>query len=90
MEKIYLVGDCWYSGDQGDFPNNFHFPTLITTSREEADKAYEESEKKDDAWGFGCRSSYLISYENGVCRLVRGYKNQISDLLNITFAEGGE
>lgn len=85
MEKLYLVGNCWFSADQGDFPNNFHFPKLITSSRDEADKKYDELAKKDDSWGCGCSSAYLISVEEGKYRLLRGNKNMINDLLNITF-----
>ena len=91
MDKTYyLVGSCWYSGDQGDFPNNFHFPTFISESLEEAERMYEEKAKEDDTWGYGCKSAYLISYHDGKYKMIRGYKNQILDLVNITFTEGGE
>ena len=58
--KYYLVGEAWYSGDQGDYPNASTTPSFSTSSLEEAEERYQELSKNDSSWSYGFRQAYLV------------------------------
>ena len=60
MMRFYLVGVCWFSADQGDFPNTSQFPKKCFGSLEEAEALYQELSKKDNSWTGGGQSAYLV------------------------------
>ena len=61
--KIYLVGQEWYSADQGDMKNYDAEPEAIYTNLAQAEKHYDVLKKKDDDWGYGFRQAYLIEWD---------------------------
>lgn len=58
--ELYLVGICWYSGDQGDFPNTSEFPSQCFDDYKEAEAAYSELAKRNSRWSFGFQEAYLV------------------------------
>ena len=59
MSKIYLVGVVWFSSDQGDWPNNYEFPSCLFDNLEDAEAKYEELAKGNSTWTCGFQEAYL-------------------------------
>lgn len=59
MDKMYLVGKIFFSGDTGELPNTSEFPKYCFATLEEAEAKYNELAKQDDSWGYGFVKAYL-------------------------------
>ncbi len=73
LKKIYLVGSCWYSCQQGDMPNSSNFPSFWYESLHDALQKYEELARKDEHSYGEVTEAYLVEMDEvGNKRDIRG------------------
>lgn len=76
--EFYLVGRTWFSEGCGG-SNTDRFPSLVTTSADEAEQKFRELEAQNEDWSYSFSHAYLVGVlPNKEMEFIKGKTNPLT------------